>query len=237
MTLWKFRGLFAPRRLFSKPLGQSVGTCCAQHCFKKWLGGWRGFIPLGSGSLLLSCSFPSPCRLTSFPLLLLSSPLLSEPTLSPSGSVNAAEFHLNPRTWELWAKQEEQSDTPLPHPEQLLNLRNRIISAKVAALFYCQGHGKQTERRSGGGSREAEDREQSTVRQFDAHISNCTDRFSDEFHCQCSDSFRIPPFQLLASVLNLFFQGVHRGLRPYLPNCLHKWQQSSFITLFTISRK
>lgn len=37
--LWKFRGLFAPRRLFSKPLGQSVGTCCAQHCFKKWLGG------------------------------------------------------------------------------------------------------------------------------------------------------------------------------------------------------
>lgn len=64
--LWKFRGLFAPRRLFSKPLGQSVGTCCAQHCFKKWLGGWRGFILLGSGSLLLSCSFPSPCRLTSF---------------------------------------------------------------------------------------------------------------------------------------------------------------------------
>lgn len=93
------------------------------------------------------------CRLTSFPLLLLRSPLSSQRTLSTSGSANAAEFHLNPRTWALRAKQEEQSDTPLPHPEQLLNLRNRIISAKVAALFYCQGHGKQTERRSGRGSR------------------------------------------------------------------------------------
>lgn len=40
------------------------------------------------------------------------------------------------------------ADTPLPHPEQLLNLRNRIISAKVAAFFRSQEHGKQTERTS-----------------------------------------------------------------------------------------
>lgn len=38
------------------------------------------------------------------------------------------------------------ADTPLPDPEQLLNLRNRIISAKVAALFHSQEHGKQTQR-------------------------------------------------------------------------------------------
>lgn len=38
--------------------------------------------------------------------------------------------------------------TPLPHPEQLLILRNRIISAKVAALFHSQEHSKQTERTS-----------------------------------------------------------------------------------------
>lgn len=107
-----------------------------------WL---TAFVVLISISLLSHILSPSSAPLCS--------PLLSERTLSTSGSVNAAEFHLNPRTWELWAKQEEQSDTPLPHPEQLLNLRNRIISAKVAALFYCQGHGKQTERRSGRGSR------------------------------------------------------------------------------------
>lgn len=33
----------------------------------------------------------------------------------------------------------------------------------------------------------AEDRQQNTVRQFDADISNCLDRFSDEFLCQCID--------------------------------------------------
>lgn len=38
--------------------------------------------------------------------------------------------------------------TPLPHPEQLLILRNRIISAKVATLFGSHEHGKQTKRTS-----------------------------------------------------------------------------------------
>lgn len=38
--------------------------------------------------------------------------------------------------------------TPLPHPEQLLILRNRIISAKVAALFRSWERGKQTKRTS-----------------------------------------------------------------------------------------
>lgn len=85
-------------------------------------GGWEFdsfysiFILLGSGSLLLSCSSPSPCHLISIPLflyisftpLLSSLLLLSFPPLSVfcadislSGSMNTAEFHLNPRTWEL----------------------------------------------------------------------------------------------------------------------------------------
>lgn len=118
-----------------------------------WLTAFVVLISISLSSHILSPSSAPLC-----------SPLLSERTLSTSGSVNAAEFHLNPRTWELWAKQEEQSDTPLPHPEQLLNLRNRIISAKVAALFYCQGHGKQTERRSGRGSRR---RKTSVIAQID----------------------------------------------------------------------
>lgn len=55
-------------------------------------------------------------------------------------------------------------DAPLPHPEQLLNLRKRIISAKVAALFRSQEHGKQAGRASSEGRwREAEVRQQKTV--------------------------------------------------------------------------
>lgn len=71
--------------------------------------------------------------------------------------MNTAQFHLNPRTLELWAKQRRAADTPLPHPEQLLSLRNGIISAKVAALFHSQEHGKQTERDEWRREREAED--------------------------------------------------------------------------------
>lgn len=104
--------------------------------------GWTLFIAFSSCLVLahcfLSCSSPSPCRLTSippFPLLSSPSPspsppLFSKPSSSLSGCMNTAEFHLNPRTWELWAKARGAADTPLPHPEQLLNLRNRIISAK-----------------------------------------------------------------------------------------------------------
>lgn len=102
--------------------------------------GWTLFIAFSSCLVLahcfLSCSSPSPCRLTSIPPFLSSSspspspPLFSKPSSSLSGCMNTAEFHLNPRTWELWAKARGAADTPLPHPEQLLNLRNRIISAK-----------------------------------------------------------------------------------------------------------
>lgn len=127
ILVYPFAGLFAPYRPFSEPLGQSGGTCRAQCCLKK--GGavsegvysfYSVFILLGSGSLLLSCSSPSPCRLTSIPLfppfslpfLLPFSPLLSslfsKRNFSLSGCMNTAEFHLNPRTWELWAKREEQ---------------------------------------------------------------------------------------------------------------------------------
>lgn len=87
------------------------------------------FILLGSGSLLfvmlISISLSSHIHPPSP-----SPPLFSKPSSSLSGCMNTAEFHLNPRTWELWAKARGAADTPLPHPEQLLNLRNRIISAK-----------------------------------------------------------------------------------------------------------
>lgn len=107
--------------------------------------------------------------------------------------MNATEFHLNPRTWELRAKQEEQSDTPLPHPEQLLNLRNRIIPAKVAALFYSQEHSKQTKKEKRRRERQGADRQQNTVRQFDADSGNCLDRSSDEFLRQRDDSNKPSP--------------------------------------------
>ena len=69
------------------------------------------FILLGSGSLLLSCSSPSPCRLTSIPSSLFpSSP--SSLLCFPSGPLPVrfyeyrifSFFFKNPRTWELWAK-------------------------------------------------------------------------------------------------------------------------------------
>lgn len=76
--------------------------------------------------------------------------------------------------------------TPLPHPEQLLILRNRIISAKVAALFRSQEHGKQTKRTSCAETemqRGAKDMQQRTVHQFDPDITDCSDGFRDEFWC------------------------------------------------------
>lgn len=74
--------------------------------------------------------------------------------------------------------------TPLPHPEQLLILCNRIISAKVAALFRSQEHSKQTKRTSCAETdmqRGAKDMQQKAVRQFDPDISNRSDGLSDTF--------------------------------------------------------
>lgn len=150
--------------------------------------------------MLISISPSSPLLhspFLSFPHL--SSPLLSsvflEPSLSLSGRMRIAEFHLNPQIWELWAPARGAADTPLPHPEQLLNLHNRIISAKVAAFFRSQEHGKQTAS-TGGGVGGVGGGVMRTVHQFDADISNCADRFSDEFllwaHRFCSAP-SVPP--------------------------------------------
>ena len=123
------------------------------------------FILLGSGSLLLSCSSPSPCRLVSIPFFLSSPPLSPSlrsvffwADLSLSASMNTAYFHLNPRTWELWAKQEEQR-TLLFHIQS--NYSTYVIELsplKVAALFQSQEHVKQTERNSGDGRNKTRNR-------------------------------------------------------------------------------
>lgn len=227
-----FAGLFAPHRPFSETLGQSGGACRAQRCLKKKekkrkgrAEGWTLFIAFSSCLVLahcfLSCSSPSPCRLTSippFPLLSSPSPspsppLFSKPSSSLSGCMNTAEFHLNPRTWELWAKARGAADTPLPHPEQLLNLRNRIISAKGRSHCSTVRNAvnkpqKKNKKKSGRRERRAGDGRQKTVCQLDADISNCSDRFGDEFLCRCIDP---DPPSAQPDVLNLLFKACSKG--------------------------
>lgn len=225
-----FAGLFAPHRPFSETLGQSGGACRAQRCLKKKKkrkkregGGldsfYSIFILLGSGSLLfvmlISISLsshihpPSPLLSSSSP----SPPLFSKPSSSLSGCMNTAEFHLNPRTWELWAKARGAADTPLPHPEQLLNLRNRIISAKGRSHCSTVRNAvnkpqKKNKKKSGRRERRAGDGRQKTVCQLDADISNCSDRFGDEFLCRCIDP---DPPSAQPDVLNLLFKACSKG--------------------------
>lgn len=118
------------------------------------------FILLGSGSLLLSCSSQSPCHLIFICHFLFSffysSPLLCSSLLSsllcflsgplPFRFYEHCRVSFKSKDIEAVGQARRAADTPLPHPEQLLNLHNRIISAKVAALFHSQEHGKQTER-------------------------------------------------------------------------------------------
>lgn len=180
----------SPYRPFPETLGQSGDTCHALRCLKKGRVYGRGvysfysiFILLGSGSMLLSCSSPSPCRLTSIPPFFLSSPLLfSKRQLSP---VRLHEYRIvSFKSKDMGAvgqaKRSSGHFSPT-HPDQLLSVRNRIISAKVAVLFHSQEHSKQRERKTCRRERETEDRQQKTVCQFDADVSNCLDRFSDEF--------------------------------------------------------
>lgn len=179
------------------------------------------FILLGSGSLLfvmlisisLSSHIHPPFPLLSSPSPSPSPPLFSKPSSSLSGCMNTAEFHLNPRTWELWAKARGAADTPLPHPEQLLNLRNRIISAKGRSHCSTVRNAvnkpqKKNKKKSGRRERRAEDGRQKTVCQLDADISNCSDRFGDEFLCRCIDPDR-PSAQ--PDVLNLLFKACSKG--------------------------
>lgn len=60
------------------------------------------------------------------------------------------------------------ADTPLPHPEQLLILRKRIIFAKVAAVRNMVNKQSREEREADNAQSNADSR-------------NCSDRFSDEF--------------------------------------------------------
>lgn len=117
------------------------------------------------------------------PLFFLSSPLLfSKRQLSP---VRLHEYRIvSFKSKDMGAvgqaKRSSGHFSPT-HPDQLLSVRNRIISAKVAVLFHSQEHSKQRERKTCRRERETEDRQQKTVCQFDADVSNCLDRFSDEF--------------------------------------------------------
>lgn len=162
-TQKKFTGLFAPCRPFSEPLEQSGSVCRAQHCLKTGVGveSLTLFIAFSSCLVLAHCfchahlhlpviSYPSPFFYISF------TPLLSSIFLS--SLLCFLRRHLPVRFYEYRrvsfkskdmgavGQARKAADTPLPDPEQLLNLRNRIISAKVAALFHSQEHGKQTER-------------------------------------------------------------------------------------------
>lgn len=102
--------------------------------------GSNKFLLLGSGSLLLSCSSPFRSWLTLSPQ---SPPLLPpNPALFffPSRTVRVSLYEccrvsLKSTDDGSCGPGRGAADTPLPHPEQLLILRNRIISAKVAALF------------------------------------------------------------------------------------------------------
>lgn len=99
----------------------------------------------------MSCSSPSPCRLISIPPFhnyfapLLSSPRFVSGPL-PVRFYEYCRVSFKSKDIEAVGQARKAADTSLPHPEQLLNLRNRIISAKVAALFHSQEHGKQTEK-------------------------------------------------------------------------------------------
>lgn len=121
--------------------------------------GWTLFIAFSSCLVLAHCfchahlhlpvvSYPSPLfslrLLSSSPLCFLSEPL-------PVRFYEYRRVSFKSKDMGAVGQARRAADTPLPHPEQLLKLRNRIISAKVAALFHSQEHGKQTERKRGEG--------------------------------------------------------------------------------------
>lgn len=137
----------------------------------RWVEGWTLFIAFSSCLVLAHCfchahlhlpvvSYPLPPSLFSSSFLFLSSFFLFSPPLPPLSllfSVSPVSFYeyrgVSFKSKDMGAVGQAggAADTPLPHPEQLLNLRNRIISAKVAALFHSQEHCKQTERNRGEG--------------------------------------------------------------------------------------
>lgn len=101
----KSRAAFGIRR--NTLFGRTWLFCVCVVCVC-WIEGCNNFLLLGSGSLLLFSSSPSPPCLTLSPHFPPQSPLIfSRAELSVSVCMNAAEFHLNPQTRELWASEEE----------------------------------------------------------------------------------------------------------------------------------
>lgn len=144
--------------------------------------GYNNFPLLGSGSLLLLLisifvlfhPFPS------FSLSIL-------PYLFPSGTVRVGLYEccrVSLKSTDMGAVGLGRGAVaaPLPHPAQLLILRNRIISAKVAALFRSQERGKQSQRSRCAEAemqRGTKDMQQKPVSQFDPDITDCSDGFGD----------------------------------------------------------
>lgn len=126
--------------------------------------------------------------------------------------MNTAEFHLNPRTWELWAKQEEQR-TLLFHIQS--NYSNYVIELSLQRSLHCSTVRNTVNKQKEREEREAGDRQQKTLRQFDAVVSNCSDRFSDEFLCRCIDPNQ-PSAPSQPNVLNLLFKACSE-------RCNHIW--------------
>lgn len=158
---------------------------------------YNSFLLLGSSSLILSCSSPSPSCLTLPPYFPSQSPLIFFPSRTvPDSLYEYCRVSLKSTDMGAVGLRRRATATPLPHPEQLLILCNRIISAKVAALFRSQDHSKQTRRASCAETemqRGAKDMQQKAVRQFGPDISNRSDGLSDTCGCIDPASPRLNP--------------------------------------------
>ena len=132
-TVWRYMSCPAP--LYKKAGAGVIGV-----------GGWTLFIAFSSCLVLAHCFCHAHLHLLVVshpsPLFFLSS-FSSSPLCFLSGTlpVRLYEYRrVSFKSKDVGAVGQARgaADTPLPHPEQLLNLRNRIISAKVAALFHSQ---------------------------------------------------------------------------------------------------
>lgn len=182
------------RRPFRGLCTHSFRVACGNMlCIKNMVLGGAVFIPI------------SPCLVLAHCFCLAHLPLVSPFSLIPSTSlppyffpsrtvpVSLCEYcGVSLKSTDMGAVGlgRRAAATPLPHPEQLLILRNRIISAKVTALFHSREHGKQTKRTSCAEmemQKGAKDTQQQTVQQFDPDITHHSAGFSDEFRCECID--------------------------------------------------
>lgn len=180
---------------FQGSLHPKFQSCLRKHVVRKEYGFGGGvFIAISPCLVLAHCFCLAHLPLVS-PFSLIPSPSPPPPYFFPSRTVpvSLCEYcGVSLKSTDMGAVGlgRRATATPLPHPEQLLILCNRIISAKAAALFRSREHGKQTKRTSFAETemqKGAKDTQQQTVQQFDPDITHRSDGFSDEFRCECID--------------------------------------------------